>query len=184
MDFPLSFLDKGEIDAALILKLMVAEVLIGALIGVGKKALARLQAITTPSKRAFSARDYTSTFFGTNLPRGSFNLLALAPSLVVVDYDGDQVRRETFYSPLGDHVSFVDGKPTLIGTSILSSPTYLSMIVLPMVLGFLGSLLLFWLSPVNKYAPSYLMSGLAWVMITPWIPILIYRTWEDNTPSE
>jgi hypothetical protein len=180
MDFILGFLDK--IGIILILKLMLAEVVIGVAIGLGKKELARLQGIIMPSKRAFSARDYTSAFSGTDLPRGAFNLLALAPSLVVVDYDGDQVRRETFYSPLGDHC--VSGQATLISGTVLSSPTYLSMIILPMLLGFLGSLLLFWLSPVNKYAAPYLISGLAWSMIMPWIPVLMYRTWEDSTPSE
>jgi hypothetical protein len=113
-----------------------------------------------------------------------FNPLALAPSLVVVDYDNDRVRQETFYSPLGDHTSFVDGRATSIGSSILSSPTYLMIATLPMLLGFLGALFLSWLPFINKYASSYLFSGLAWNMLMSIIPIFIYRTWEDNTTPE
>jgi cellulose synthase/poly-beta-1,6-N-acetylglucosamine synthase-like glycosyltransferase len=182
MDFILSFIDK--IGVVLVLKMMLAEFLVGAVIGIGKKELARLQAVMVPTKRVFSAKDYTSTSFGRDLPRGAFNPLALAPSLVVVDYDNDQVRQETFYSPLGDHTSFVDGRSTLIGASILSSPTYLMIATLPMLLGFLGALLLFWVPLINKYASSYLISGLAWNMLMLIIPIFVYRTWENNTTSE
>jgi hypothetical protein len=180
MDFILSFLDK--IGVALILKMMLAELLVGVAVGVGKKELARLQAIILPTKRAFSTREYTSAFFDGNLPRGAFNLLYLAPSLVIVDYASDQVTRETFYSPLGDH--FVGGQPTLTSGTVLSSPTYLSMIVLPMLLGFLGALFLSWLPFVNKYAGTYLFSGVVWNMIVALLPVLIYRTWEDNSTSE
>jgi hypothetical protein len=182
MDLILSFLDK--IGVVLVLKMMLAELLIGAAIGIGKKELARLQAIIAPTKRVFSAKEYTSTSFGRDLPRGAFNPLALAPSLVVVDYDNDQVRQETFYSPLGDHTSFVDGRSTLIGASILSSPTYLMIATFPMLFGFLGAVFLSWLPLINKYASSYLISGFAWNMLMAIIPIFIYRTWENNTTSE
>jgi hypothetical protein len=165
MDFILSFLDK--IGVLLILKMMFVELLIGVVIGVGKKV--------TPTKRVFSAQEYTSAFFGRDLPRGAFNPFALAPSLVIVDYDNDRVRQETFYSPLGDHTSFVDGRSTSIGASILSSPTYLMIATLPMLLGFLGTVFLSRLPFINKYASSYLFSGLAWNMLMLIIPVFIYR---------
>ncbi|WP_299410366.1 hypothetical protein [Acaryochloris sp. IP29b_bin.148] len=181
MEFILGILDK--LGIVLILKMMLAELLLGVTIGIGKKELARLQAMAMPTKRVFSARAYTSPSFGSELPRGSFNLLALAPSLVIVDYDDDQVRQETFYSPLGDHTSFVDGRSTLIGASVLSSPTYLMIATLPMLLGFLGSLFLSWVPFIDKYAASYLFSGLAWNMLMLLIPVFIYRKWDDNTTS-
>lgn len=181
MEFTLGILDK--LGIVLILKMMLAELLLGVAIGIGKKELARLQAMAMPTKRVFSARTYTSPSFGNELPRGSFNPFALAPSLVVVDYEDDQVRQETFYSPLGDHTSFVDGRSTLIGASILSSPTYLMIATLPMLLGFLGALLLSWLPFIGKYATSYLFSGLAWNFLMLLIPVFTYRNWKDNTTS-
>jgi hypothetical protein len=36
---------------------------------------------------------------------------------------------------------------------------------LPMLLGFLGALLLFWVPLINKYASSYLISGFVWNML-------------------
>lgn len=181
MDFILGFLDK--LGVVLIFKMMFVELFLAVAIGIGKKELARLQALAMPTKRVFSASEYTSPSFGRELPRGAFNPLALAPSLVVVDYENDQVRQETFYSPLGDHTSFVDGRSTLIGASVLSSPTYLMLTTLPMLLGFLGALFLSWLPFIDRYAASYLISGLAWNMLLVLIPVFIYRTREDNTTS-
>ncbi len=182
MDFIFSFLDK--VGVTLILKMMLFELLVGAIIGLGKKELARLQAILTPTKQVFSAKEYTSAFFGQNLPRGAFNPFALAPSLVVVEHGNGQIKQETFYSPLGDHTSFVDGQPTFLGSSVLSSPTYLMIATLPMLLGFIGALFLSWVPFINKYALSYAASGVAWNMLILFVSVFVYRTWENSTTSE
>jgi hypothetical protein len=182
MDIIFGFLDK--IGIVLVLKIIIGNLLIAVLIGVGKRELARLQAILMPRKRVFPAREYTSAFFGRDLPLGFFNVLTPMPSFVVVDYEGDRIRQETFYSLLGDHRSFVNGQPTLIGSSILSSPFYLIVAALPMLLGFLGAIFLFWVPFVGKYAAPYLVSGFVGNLLMLIIPALIYRNWDNSTTSE
>jgi hypothetical protein len=182
MDIIVGLLDK--IGIVLVLEIILANLLLGVVIGVGKTVLARLQALLMPRKRVFSAREYTSAFFGRDLPLGFFNLLTPMPSFVVVDYEDDRVKQETFYSLLGDHRSFVDGRPTLIGSSILSSPFYLIVAALPMLLGFLGAIFLFWVPFIEKYASPYLVSGFVGNLLMLIIPTLIYRNWGNNSTSE
>jgi hypothetical protein len=159
-----------SLDFILIGKCMAVELFLGVFAGIIVKFAAKFNASRTNSVQAFRATDYSSRHFGRNFPRGAFDLFKLPPEFVVVQYDSNEVISEKFFTFLGDSTKaeYQNGEYRGHGFSALSSPIYLTTVVIPIVLGFFPSLLPF----VNKIGSPLLFSGLAWMFITFWIPIL------------
>lgn len=159
-----------SLDFILIGKCMAVELFLGVFAGIIVKFAAKFNASRANDVQVFRATDYSSRHFGRNFPRGAFDPFKLPPEFVIVQYDSDEVISENFFPLLGDSTKaeYQNGEYRGHGFSALSSPVYLTTVVIPIVLGFFPALLPF----INKIGSPLLFSGLAWMFITFWMPML------------
>jgi hypothetical protein len=170
-----------SIDLILIGKYMAAELLIGIIVGITVKYVAKFNASRASDIQVFPATEYSSRHFGKNFPRGAFDFFKLPPEFVLVQYADNEVVCENFFTFLGDSTKaeYRDGQYRGHGFSALSSPIYLFTVVIPIVLGFFPALL----PLINKIGGSLLMSGLIWMFMTFWMPMIIRFSNNEANPE-
>ncbi|MDY6940660.1 MAG: hypothetical protein SWY16_23750 [Cyanobacteriota bacterium] len=172
----------NSFDFALIGKYLIAELLIGICIGVAIKYIAQFKANQADNTQIFSAKDYSSIYFGTNFPRGEFDPFKLPPEFVIVRYSNDRVICEEFFTFLGDSTkaTYENGQCQGYEFSVASSPIYLCTVVIPIVLGFFPSILSFY----ETVGIPLLISGLFWMFVTFFIPILFILLKQERANPE
>jgi len=157
-------------DIILIGKYMAAELFIGIFVGIIVKQVAKFNASRTSDIQVFSATDYSSIHFGGNYPRGSLDPFKLPVEFVIVQYASNDVVCETFFTFLGDSTKaeYLNGQCKGVSLSALSSPVYLTTIVIPAILWFISIQLPF----LNKISTPLFASALIWMFITFSLPAL------------
>lgn len=157
-------------NPVLIGQYMFVEFIIGVVVGTIFKFIAKFNANRADNFQVFPATDYSSIQFGENFPRAEFDPLKLPPEFVIVQYDSDTVICEDFFTFLGSSlkVEYQNGQYLEAGQSALSSPVYLFTVVVPAILGFYSMFFPF----VSQVGSLLLVSGLAWMFITFWIPMI------------
>jgi hypothetical protein len=162
---------KG-LTVLLIVNYMAGEFILGTLLGISFKLITKFNASRSTDVRVYAASDYSSKHFGKNFPRGGgFDLFQLSPELIVVEYSGDKIVRESFYTFLGNSIKaeYQDGKLTSTASSALSAPIYLVTVVIPILFGFFTIRF----PTLHKIGIPLLVSGLIWMFITIFIPMFI-----------
>jgi uncharacterized protein (DUF433 family) len=170
-----------SLDFILIGKWMAVELFLGVFAGIIVKFAAKFNASHSNSVQVFRATDYSSRYFGRNFPRGAFDPFKLPPEFIVVQYDSNEVISENFLTFLGDSTKaeYQNGEYRGHGFSALSSPVYLTTVVIPIVLGFFPALLPF----INKIVSPLLFSGLAWMFITLMPMLFPFQGNETSNPE-
>lgn len=170
-----------DLDFLLVGKYMVAELLIGAIAGIIFKQVAKLNANRSSNTQVFQATDYSSRYFGKNFPTDDFDVFRLPPEFIVVQYGNDEVISENFFTFLGNSTKaeYQNGQYRGNSSSALSSPTYLTTIVIPVLLGFFSAVLPF----ADNVNSSLFLSGLIWLFITFYITPILFNLRRNETSN-
>lgn len=152
-----------DFDIALIAKYMTVELLIGAVIGLISKQVAKSNASSASDLHVVPARDYTSSYFGRNFPRHAFDTFRLPPEFVIVQSANGEILGEEFFTFLGSSTKarYENGEYKGHSFSALTSSMYFCTVVIPIVAGFFPALTL----PFGKAFIPLLFSGVTWLFI-------------------
>jgi hypothetical protein len=153
-----------------VVKLMALEIAIGCIVGLIVKQVVKIKVQNEPNTQIFSPNDYTSVYFGKNFPRCGGDMFLLSPEFIVVRSEGNATTTEEFYNFLGARAKFKyeDGR-IISGGFFLFDPVYLCTVVIPSLVGFFPSFIPF----VSQYFSPLLYSGLAWMLTTFVVQIII-----------
>lgn len=182
-----------ESSIRILITLMLIELGVGILSGLITKAIVKFKARnSTENQRTFSAGEYSSQSFGNKLPESSFNTFNLNHEFIIVSYSNNEIVREDFYTPLGDHarVEYTDGRLQEINTKFWSSPTYNLVVFIPALIGFGWCAINFErytqsspLSTWDQLGICFIVSSVLWLSILYLIPMYVRAFTEASSKS-
>lgn len=151
-------------DLLLIVKIMGLELLLGTISGFTLKLLERRKVAYDSSLEVFSATEYSSQNFGRSLPPNAFDAFSPYPEFVVVTTLDDNLTKEKFIGFFGSYTQAIyeNGNYVRHEFSALTSPIYLSVVFIPIIVGFSS---LFFPFRTNSLV-SVLYSGIIWMVTT------------------
>lgn len=154
----------ASLDLLLIGKLMGAELLAGAAIGLIFKLFVKIRADGDRNLQTFSAADYSSPHFGTELPKNAFDAFSLSPEFVIVKTSDSNLLSERYVGFFGSYsqATYENGKYRDHEYSALTSPMYLCVVFIPIVVGFFS----LFLSMSNDITNALFCSGVVWMFVT------------------
>jgi len=154
----------SNMNFTLIGKLMLLEFIAGATIGYAFKLVSKLKATVDSNLQVLPVTEYSFQNPSRQIPKNAFDAFAPSPEFVIIKSLDGKVVSEQVFSFFGafSQAVYVDGEHRGYEYSATTSPMYLCIVFLPLVVGFLS--LLF--SYEDEIFNSLFCSGVVWLFTT------------------